>query len=125
MAKVVALRTAKRGEICVTSWRLLQTYHPHRHIFGQFGPGGGFWVTPPIAFQDIRKLVAEAANGKRYQLIGEPGAASMAASFVECCAIFDARLACTVDITADLMDLRRRMMGGGSFETRGEEWLYV
>lgn len=113
MAKVVALLTATTDEICITSWRLLQTYHPRRHVFGQFKHDGGFWVTPPLAFRDIRKLVAEAANGKRYQLIGEPGAASMAASFVECCAIFDARLACTVDITMQLLDLRRRMMGGG------------
>ncbi|MGO4813801.1 hypothetical protein AB4156_30130 [Cupriavidus sp. 2MCAB6] len=120
MAKVFALLAAKTDEIRVTHWRLLQTYHPRWHVFGRFGAGGGFWITPPLVFQDVRRLVAEAANGKRYRLIGEPGMASMAASFVECCATFDARLACTVDVTADFLDLRRRMVGEGSDGSQGE-----
>ncbi|WP_147298447.1 hypothetical protein [Cupriavidus taiwanensis] len=119
MAKVIALLAAKTDEVRVTHWRLLQTYHPRWHIFGQFGPNGGFWVTPPLVFKDVRRLVAEAANGKRYRLIGEPGLAATAASFVECCATFDARLACTVDVTVELLDLRRRMVGDGSVDSPG------
>jgi len=120
MAIVIALLAAKTDEVRVTDWRLLQTYHPRWHIFGRFGPGGRFWITPPLVFQDVRRLVVEAEDGKLYRLIGEPGMASMAASFVECCAAFDARLACTADVTADLLDLRRRMVGEGSVGSLGE-----
>lgn len=105
MAIVIALSTAK-DEVRVTDWRLLQTHHPRWHIFGRFGPAGGFWITPPLVFRNIRRLVAESENGRRYRLIGEPGIASIASSFVECCASFDARLATTRDATIDLLKLR-------------------
>ncbi len=114
MAIVIALLAAKTDEVRVTDWRLLQTYHPRWHIFGCFRRGGRFWVTPPIVFQDIRRLLAASSNGQRYRLIGEPGLASAAASFVECCATFDARLACTVDITTELLDLRGSAVGDGT-----------
>lgn len=39
----------------------------------------------------------------------------MAASFVECCATFDAGHATTLDVTADLLDLRKRVLSESSF----------
>lgn len=124
MAIVIELSVAK-DEVRVTDWRLLQTYHPRWHVFGRFGATGGFWITPPLVFRDVRRLVAESENGRRYRLVGEPGVPSMPASFVECCASFDARLATTRDVTVDLLKLRDRAVGrrGGEGSVLASHWM--
>lgn len=117
MGIVIALLAGKE-EIHVTDWRLLQTYHPRWHIFGRFGAARRLWITQPLVFQDVRRLVAESANGLRYRLVGEPGVAAVAASFVECCATFDARLVTTLDVTSEFLDLRKRVLGEYGFGSR-------
>ena len=110
MTRVIVFDAAKK-EVSVTDWRLLQTYHPRWHVFGRFGPACKYWMTPPLVFEDVCSLAAESARGQRYRLVGAPGDSSMAASFIECCATFDARLATTLDVTAELLELQRRMLG--------------
>ncbi len=102
MLTKIALQAAEYKRTYVAEWRLVETYLGNRHIVGRFSDTGRYWATPPIVRLDSIISRAIARDGRQFTLIGDPGPAAAAASFIALCAAFDERLLTTRDITMEL-----------------------
>jgi len=98
-----ALQAAQTTQSYVEEWRLLETYHGERHIFGKFSDTGRYWATPSIVRIDVAAREGFTIDGRGFLLVGEPGAVAAAEYFISLCAAFDERLLTTRDVTAELL----------------------